>query len=141
MCCDEITVSEDIRVIHDELEKADTWIFAAQEILRPENEEFDPDVKDIKNVESVLRFAIDNIEEAISLCQIYRGSKEVQPKKATEKIDVKARIMDMLKSVETQKRRMEESRIEQALREITDMEKKLDYLKANQNTQRSKLTP
>jgi hypothetical protein len=171
MCCeDEKKVSEDVRVIHDELEKADTWIFAAQEILRPENEEFDPDPKDIGNIEVALTFAIANIKEAITLCQIYRGSRE-EPVKEDHKENVyetlggflepklppfKQKIIDKFTKVNTDTGTIyyptdaegkpvdfsfSEVRLREAKQALSDLENKMEFLKANRNIEHIKLTP
>jgi hypothetical protein len=142
MCCEETKeVSEDIRVIHDELEKADTWIFAAQEILRPENEEFDPDIKDIKNIETVLYIAIENIKEAISLCEIYRGKEDDVPKNTQKTLDKKAHMVRMLNDLNAPEKYDRENKLKAVQMEISEIEKRLQYLKANINVERIKLTP
>lgn len=159
MCCNDVKVSEDIRVIHDELEKADTWIFAAQEILRPENEEFDPDLKDIGNIETVLSFAIDNLKEAITLCQVYRAStdnpktemkknnKEYSkpdylelPKQSAIKLEILGKFRE---AIDAHGLPVDFSELDYAKQQesIKDLENKLEFLKASINTQRRKLTP
>jgi hypothetical protein len=173
MCCeDEKKVSEDIRVIHDELEKADTWIFAAQEILRPENEEFDPDPKDIGNIEVALTFAIENIKEAITLCQIYRGSREEPVKEDHKENDYetlggllepklssfKQKIINEFVKIKTDTGTIyypcptdaegkpvdftfNEARLREAKETLLDLENKMEFLKANRNIERIRLTP
>jgi hypothetical protein len=159
MCCeDELTVSEDIRVIYDELEKANTWIFAAQEILRPEKEEFDPDLNDIGNIETVLSFAIYKLKEAVSLCQIYRGSKEEPEKETPKKMDymtlgkylepkispIKQKIIEKLGELNCPpptRATLDEVKLRETQKAVTELERKLEALKANMSVQREKLTP
>jgi hypothetical protein len=156
MCCeDELTVSEDIRVIYDELEKANTWIFAAQEILRPEKEEFDPDLNDIGNIETVLSFAIYKLKEAVSLCQIYRGSKEEPEKETLKKMEymtlgkylepkispIKQKIMEKLTELKHSADPLNEVKLRETQKAITELDRKLEALKVNMNIQREKLTP
>lgn len=156
MCCDDVKVSEDIRVIYNELEKANTWVFAAQEILRPEKEEFDPDLKDLGNIEVAISFAIASLKEAATLCQIYRASVEVPAQKRyTEEYSKPENYMQSKPSAEKLKIL---NKFRQALdvhgapidfsainlREtqeaLEDLEKKLAFLKANMK-QPVKLTP
>jgi hypothetical protein len=156
MCCeDEVMVSEDIRVIYDELEKANTWVFAAQEILRPEKEEFDPDLNDIGNIETVLSFAIYKLKEAISLCQIYRGSRE-EPVEESPKENIYKTLGSLLEPTLSPlkqailnkfEKRMEtpvelnEVKLRETQEELKALEKKLEFIKASMNIQREKLTP
>jgi hypothetical protein len=144
MCCDnEVKVSEDVRVIHNELEKAYTWIFAAQEILRPENEEFDPDLKDIGNIEVAITFAINDLKEAISLCQIYKASREdvnigkskVQAIQETDPLELNEQSVEQFRAkvqklVDPQSPTFRALKIQEAKTALTDLEKKIDRLKA-----------
>lgn len=150
MCCDEVKVSEDIRVIHDELEKADTWIFAAQEILRPENEEFEPDLKDIGNIETVLAFAIQSLKTAISYCEIYRGGKQETPSPKYEPKSKKQPSLDELKrDIVDQtfsgflRSDFNQTKLREAQEALTDLEKKLSILRSTIGLERpkNKITP
>ena len=149
MCCDEVKVSEDIRVIHNELEKAYTWIFAAQEIL--ENEEFEPYLKDIGHIETVLSFAIQNLKAAISYCEIYRGGHEVItklekqapfPSKATTPTaEVKKGVTVDKTTSDFLQNHLSQVKLKEAQEALGDLEKKLSILKSTMNTDRIKLTP
>ena len=141
MCEDEIRVSEDIRVIHNELEKAYSWIFAAQEILRPENEEFDPDVKDINNIETALSFAIGDLQEAIVLCQIYRAHKEDPPKEVREDQRVYSlkKIEDLTDALKP--RKTDDVKIREAQEALNHLETKLEVLRSDPSVRRVRLTP
>ena len=138
MCCeDEVKVSEDVRVIHNELEKAYSWIFAAQEILRPENEEFDPDVKDINNIETAIAFAIGDLQEAATLCQIYRAHREDPPKE----VDSEKRGIFFKKIEDLADAIRPDVKIREAQEALSNLETKLEVLKSDPGIRRVRLTP
>jgi hypothetical protein len=139
--CDEFSISEDVRVIHNELEKAYSWIFAAQEILRPENEEFEPDLKDINHIETAIAFAIGDLQESLTLCQIYRANREDPPKevKKTQSLAITKieDLADVLKP--TKLPTVDLLKVQDAQAALRNLETKLELLRADPALRRIKI--
>ena len=105
------------------MEKASSWTYAVQEILKPEEAEFDPDIKDVENVEVAISFAIKSLNEASRLCQEYKKVRE-------DVLTINDSGVEAYKQHMIDSRPFRKSEIQDAQKDLLNLEKKIQDLKS-----------